>query len=100
MRAANWRASRYGVEDTLVDLADGRSRPAGHVVKSFLELVRPALEEADEWDEVDAEVRQVLDGGTGAARQRGAFTRRGRLEDVVDFVLAGNDRLGSGRPRR
>ncbi len=100
LRAATWRAARYGLDDTLVDLANCRPRPAPQVVKSFLDLVRPALEEADEWEEVDAQVRRVLDGGTGAARQRCAFTRRGRLEDVVDFALQETTRLGSGRPRR
>ncbi|MEA2844485.1 MAG: glutamate---cysteine ligase / carboxylate-amine ligase [Actinomycetota bacterium] len=88
VRAANWRAARYGLDGTLLDLANCRSRPAPHVVRAFLELLRPALAEAGDWDEVDAQVRQVLEEGTGAARQRDAFRRRGRLEDVVDFVLA------------
>ncbi len=88
VRAANWRAARYGLEGALVDLATSRSRPARDVVRAFLELLRPALDEAGEWDEVDTEVRRVLAEGTGAARQRDAYRRRGRLEDVVDFVLA------------
>ena len=99
VRAATWRAARYGLGGTLVDLANCRSRPAQEVVASFLELVRPALEEAGEWDEVDTQVRRVLDGGTGAARQRCAFDRRGRLEDVVDFALQETSRFGRSRPR-
>ena len=88
LRAATWRAARYGLDGTLIDLANCRSRPAPQVVRWFMELLRPALEEAGEWDEVDAHVRRLLDGGTGAARQRHAYSRRGRLEDVVDFALA------------
>ena len=92
LRAATWRAARHGLDGTLVDLDNCRSRPAPQMVEMLVELVRPALEEADEWAEVDAQVRRVLAGGTGAARQRRAFTRRGRLEDVVDFALHTTDR--------
>ena len=87
LRAAKWRAARHGLEADLVDVLAGRARPAAELVGSFLEEVRPALEEAGDLEEVTGLVRATLAGGTGAARQRAVFRRTGRLEDVVDLVV-------------
>jgi carboxylate-amine ligase len=88
LRAAAWRAARYGVAGTLIDLDACRAVPAPAMVESLLAFVRPALEEAGDLDKVSAQVETVLDGGTGAERQRRAFASRHRLEDVVDFLVA------------
>jgi len=87
LRAARWRAARHGLEADLVDVLAGRARPAAELVGAFLDEVRPALEEAGDLEEVTGLVRATLAGGTGAARQRAAFRRSGRLEDVVDLVI-------------
>jgi carboxylate-amine ligase len=88
LRAAKWRAARFGLEEELVDVRAGRAIPAGELVEEFLAYLRPSLEEYDEWDEVAAQIHEVLDRGTGAARQREEYTRDGRFEDVVDFIVA------------
>jgi carboxylate-amine ligase len=44
--AARWRAARYGLEGTLVDLVEGRTAPAGAVVDRLMAHVRPALDAA------------------------------------------------------
>lgn len=88
LRAASWRAARFGTEGELIDLEAGRSVPAAALVTRLLTVLRPALEEAGEWDEVHHLVERVLAEGTGAMRQRRAFARAGRLEDVVDLVVA------------
>jgi glutamate---cysteine ligase / carboxylate-amine ligase len=87
LRAAKWRAARHGLEADLVDVLAGRARPAAELVEAFLTEVRPALEEAGDLEEVTGLVRATLAGGTGAARQRQAFRRTGRLEEVVDLVV-------------
>jgi len=87
LRAAKWGAARHGLEADLVDVLAGRARPAAELVGAFLDEVRPALEEAGDLEEVTTLVRATLDGGNGAARQRQAFRRSGRLEDVVDLVV-------------
>ena len=87
LRSATWRASRYGLEGELVDVVGGRSAPAVEVVRDLLSYLRPVLEDNGEWDEVASLVLQVIEEGTGSARQRAAFAREGRLEDVVDFVV-------------
>ena len=57
------------------------------MVQDLLDHVRPALEASGDADEVAALVGQTLAGGNGATRQRAAFSRRQRMEDVVDFLL-------------
>jgi len=88
LRAATWRAARHGLEADLVDVLAGQARPAAELVEAFLAEVRPALEEAGDLEEVTELVRVTLAGGTGAARQRQVFRRTGRLEDVVDLIVA------------
>ncbi len=87
LQAAKWQAARYGLDGDLVDVAAGRSRPAAAVVEGLLAFARPALEEFGEWDEVSGLVRRVVADGNGAARQRAAYARAGRFEDVVDLVV-------------
>ena len=88
LRAATWRAARHGVEADLVDVIGRRAVPARKLVDSLLDFVRPALSEFGDWDEVSGLVERVFAEGTGATRQRRAFERSGRLEDVVEFVVA------------
>jgi carboxylate-amine ligase len=86
--AARWRAARYGVEGTLVDLVEGRTAPAGAVVDGLMAHVRPALEAAGDWDEVSGLVERTMADGNGAVRQRAAFNRRGEMADVLALLLA------------
>ncbi|HEV2765017.1 MAG TPA: carboxylate-amine ligase [Pyrinomonadaceae bacterium] len=88
LRAAKWRAARYGLDAELVDVEDVRLVPAREAVEKLLAFVRPSLEELGEWDEVSALARATLERGTGAARQRAAFEHHGRPEDVVDLIVA------------
>jgi carboxylate-amine ligase len=88
LRAAKWRAARSGLEGDLVDVVGARALPAAELVEVFLAAVRPGLEAAGDLEEVPALVRATLARGTGAARQRAAFRRTGRLEAVVDLVIA------------
>ncbi len=76
------------MEKDLIDVTEARAVPAAHVIERFLSLVRPALEEEGDWEEVSALVHQTLRGGTGAMRQRQAYQQAGRMEDVVDLIVA------------
>lgn len=86
LRAAKWRAARYGLGADLIDVDGRRSVPAKDLVGDLLAWVRPALEADGDWEEVSALVEEIVAGGNGAARQREAFIRTGRLEDVVDLA--------------
>jgi glutamate---cysteine ligase / carboxylate-amine ligase len=88
LRLATWRAARSGLEGELVDVVGRAPVPAPVLLGRLVEHVRPALEDAGRLDDVRTLVDQVCARGTGAARQRAAFARRGRLRDVVE-LLAG-----------
>lgn len=88
IRAAHWRAARYGLDTSLIDVDEQRAVPARSLVEKFLSFVRPSLEEYGDWDEISALVRETMQRGTGATRQREAYKRAGRLEDVVDLIVA------------
>jgi len=87
LRAAKWRAARFGLDGELIDLEALRLAPASEVVENFLKFLRPSLESLGEWDEVRSLVAQTLSRGNGARRQRVAFERAGRFEDVVDLIV-------------
>lgn len=87
LRAAHWRAARYGLEAELIDVEATRAVPARELIESLLTFVRPTLENDGAWAEVSALVRETMQRGTGAQRQRQAYQRAGRLEDVVDLIV-------------
>jgi carboxylate-amine ligase len=100
LRAATWRAARFGIDGELVDLGTCRSVPARELVDTLTARLRPALEELGDWDEVSAQVDTVFGRGTAATRQRRAFARAGHLEDVVDLLLAETVAGAAFGPRR
>ncbi len=87
LRAAKFRASRDGLGGELIDVRARRLIPASEAVATLLEFLRPALEAAGEWDEVTSLTSEALARGNGADRQRAAFGRAGKIEDVVDLIL-------------
>ncbi len=87
LRAAHWVASRHGLDAELVDVEAERAVPAREVIEKLLVFARPALEEHSDWEEVSALVHDTLEQGNGAGRQRRAYGRAGRLEDVVDMLI-------------
>ncbi len=87
LRAAKWRAARYGLDADLIDVEAQRAVPAPELVEKLLSYLRPTLEEHDEWKEISALVRETLARGNGAKRQREAYHQHQRYEDVVDLIV-------------
>lgn len=87
LRIAHWRASRYGLDGELVDAEARRAVPAREMMNKMLAFARPALEEHGDYEEVASLVEETLKDGNGARRQREAYERKGRLEDVVDLLV-------------
>lgn len=86
LRAALWRAARYGLEGDLLDVRAPASRPAREVVADLLVRLRPHLDALGDTERVGAGVGRVLAEGTGAERQRAAHARRGSLDDVTEAI--------------
>jgi len=88
VRAARWRAARFGVDGELFDLRGKRLRPGAELVQDLLARLRHDLEELGDWDEVAALADAALARGTSAARQRAVFARTGDLREVTRSVVA------------
>ena len=82
LRAAAWRAGRYGLAGTLVHPVDRDLAPARLVLESLVDRMRPALVDAGDLDVVTAGFERLL-GATGASRQRAAYERTDSLEGVA-----------------
>jgi carboxylate-amine ligase len=87
LHTAHWVASRYGLDAGLVDVEAKRAVLAREVIEALLSFARPGLEEYGDWEEVSALVHDTLERGNGAKRQRRAYERAVRLEDVVDMLI-------------
>ncbi len=88
LRASKWRAARFGLDGELIDVHAERLVPAPELVETLLGFLRPALEALGDWPEVSTLARRTLERGNGAQRQRQAYARAGRFEDVVDEIIA------------
>jgi carboxylate-amine ligase len=88
LRIAHWNASRYGLDGDLVDVEARCVLPARGMMEKMLAFARPALEEHGDYEEVSSLLGDTLDRGNGARRQRRAYERTGRLEGVVDALIA------------
>ncbi len=85
--AAHWRAARHGLSGELLDVIAEQAVPAAQRIETFLDFLRPALEEQNTWEEVSQTVRRIQQQGTGSDRQRAIYQQTGRLEDVVDHIV-------------
>jgi carboxylate-amine ligase len=78
-----WRAVRHGMDATFYDFADGRSVQARALARGLVEELRPVAQELSCEAELEG-VLEIVERGTGASLQRGAFGKSGSLEDLVD----------------
>jgi carboxylate-amine ligase len=86
LRVAYWRSARDGLAGHGFDPISAELRPAAERVAALLDLIGPALCDAGDLHMVTERIDHLLRNGTGAARQRTAYERDGRLTDVVDFL--------------
>jgi len=84
LRAAQWRAARYGMASTLVHPERLVLVPAREVVVALLDRCAGSLAESGDRAEVLSLLDRMLARGPGAARQRAVFEGRGTLEAVVE----------------
>jgi carboxylate-amine ligase len=87
LRAAQWRAARYGVAGQLMHPQTRELRPARMVVESLMVHTAEALAEAGDTELVADGFRRLLARGAGASRQRAIAEARGSLTAVVDDLL-------------
>ncbi len=83
LRAAHWKASRYGVGDQLLHPLSQEPAPARTVVEDTIAHVRDALDAAGDTQAVLDGFERLLARGSGAARQRAAADSGGGLGAVL-----------------
>ncbi len=83
VRAANWRAARYGVTGELVDPRTGGLLDAWQLVDDVLGMLRPVLDDAPQ---VVEGLELIRARGTGARLQRDVYQRTGDLGAVLDAL--------------
>lgn len=94
LRAARWRAARYGVAGKLLHPQTRDLQPARLVVESLIAHTAEALADADDAELVADGFRRLVARGAGANRQRAVLEARGGLTAVVDDLI---DRTNSTR---
>jgi carboxylate-amine ligase len=86
LRAAAWRAARYGMARDLVDLrAAPRLVPAWDLVDDFLDTISSGLDAHGDAASTRERLARLRERGTGAERQRAAAADGG-LDNVVDVL--------------
>jgi glutamate---cysteine ligase / carboxylate-amine ligase len=83
LRAATWRASRYGLSNRLVHPATMQLAPPREVLAYLIGMLRPALENDGDLRLVQDLTERLLSRGGGATRQRRVFETDGSLGAVV-----------------
>ena len=87
LRAAHWRAARYGLSNRLLDPTTAEPLAAREVLSLLFAAVREQLEACGDADVVKDGLERVLAGG-GASRQHAAYERSGGdLAAVVDDLV-------------
>lgn len=94
LRAASWRAARFGMTRDLVDLTGAAGphalAPAWDLVEALVTYVRPALDAAGDTDAVVRALEQIRTDGTGAERQRAAAEDGGPGGAIAAAVVTGD----------
>ncbi|MFJ9821790.1 YbdK family carboxylate-amine ligase [Streptomyces sp. NPDC101151] len=85
--AAHRLAARRGLEGEGLDPARGELVPAAALVERLLAHAASGLAASGDFDLAEELLHRVRRCGGGAARQRAAYLRRGRLSDVVSYLV-------------
>jgi carboxylate-amine ligase len=96
LRAARWRAARYGLEGELFDPLRCELVPARVAVRRLLAELQDDLRDRDEWSVVVDLVERLFVRGTSAARQRRTWLRTGDWREVAVRIVREGTRLESG----
>ncbi|MEM8995820.1 MAG: carboxylate-amine ligase [Acidobacteriota bacterium] len=82
-----WRAVRYGLDGKLIDFGQRQQVPLRHLAVELLELVDDVVDELGTRQEVEY-IHTILAEGSSADRQLATYRRTGKLEAVVDQLMA------------
>jgi carboxylate-amine ligase len=91
IRENRWLASRYGIDaDLIVEHPENghpERRPVRSLVADLLDELQPVARDLGNLDHL-ADLRVILQAGSGAQRQRRVVEAGGTLDDVVQYLAA------------
>jgi carboxylate-amine ligase len=87
LRLAAWRASRSGLDGTLVSPVTGRPEPAAAVISALVEHTRDALADAGDAGAVGELLAALLARGNGASFQREEYHRADSLPGMISRAV-------------
>lgn len=90
LRAAQWRASRYGTSSTLLHPVQGTRVSPRQAFGALQHAVRAHLEENGAMEQVTGGIERIV-RASGAMVQRAAFERSGSIDGVVDDLILRTD---------
>jgi carboxylate-amine ligase len=96
LRAARWRAARYGLDGMLFDPLRRELVPARVAVRRLLAELQEDLNDHDEWLDVVELVERLFERGTSATRQRRTWLRTGDWREVAARIVREGTSLESG----
>jgi carboxylate-amine ligase len=96
LRAARWRAARYGLDGQLFDPLTCEVVPARVAVRRLLAELQDDLRDHDEWSVVVELVERLFERGTSASRQRRTWLRTGDWREVAARIVREGTALESG----
>ncbi len=82
-----WRATRHGLDANFHDFATGRSMSARESARKLIEKLRAVSQDLGCEAELEGAL-EILDGGTGAEKQRFVFEKHRSLEAVARYLAA------------
>ena len=80
-----WRASRYGLDGSLIDFGNETEKPTRTLILELLDFIDDVVDELGSRHFINY-VHTMLDRGTGADRQLKVYEETGSLKSVVDYI--------------
>jgi carboxylate-amine ligase len=80
-----WRASRYGIDGTLIDFGKEEELPTRVLINELLDFVDDVVDELGSRHVIN-HIQNILHSGTGADKQLAVFKETNKLISVVDFI--------------
>ena len=80
-----WRASRYGIDDKLIDFGKEQEVNTRHLIHELLEFIDDVVDDLGCRDALKS-IHHILEKGTGADRQLEIYEKTKNLKEVSAFI--------------
>ena len=81
-----WRSAQKGVKSSLIDLGHEKEVPFGDLISEMLEFIDDVVDDLNTRDYID-NILTISNKGSSADKQIKIYNERGKIEDVVDFLI-------------